>query len=137
LLNFAGAYLLGLKLGCSRATAGLLGMSSIAFTPLHWATGVIELLTGTLLLGATLLHLQGGRRSLWPAALVALTAMLSKETAASWPLVVALIAWRTRTVRSAMRATLPAAAITDATLLSHALPALRDAELLPGTQCCS
>ena len=101
LLNVVLVYALSARLGGSRAAAGaaaaLFAVSAIAFTPLHWAAGISELLTASLLLGATLLWLGAARRSAgwrWGAALLALAAMCSKETAATWVLVVALLEWR-------------------------------------------
>jgi hypothetical protein len=124
LLNVAGVYALCLRLGGSRGVAGtaavLFGVSSIAFTPLHWATGVSELLAGSLLLGATLLHLRsqgGGAVRCWAAAALALAAMFSKETAVAWVLVVALIGWRTERAGRAWPTVLPAAAVVIVFLL--------------------
>ncbi len=117
LANVAGVYALGSKLSGSRAVgsgaAVLFGVSSVAFTPLHWATGVIELLTTTLLLGATLLHLRSrdhGSGWGWVAAAVALAAMLSKETAVAWILVVAFLELRSGPPARAARRIVPAAA---------------------------
>ncbi len=98
LLAVALLYALALRLTRSRGTAAaaavLFGTSAIAFTPLHWATSVGELLAADLLLGATLLWPGGGevapaRR--WGAALLALAAMSCKEIAAGWVIVVALL----------------------------------------------
>lgn len=103
LLSAAGVYMLALRLGESRLVAGvaaiLFGCSSIAFTSLHWATGIVELLACVLLLSATLVHLESqGRGSAmrWLASLIALCAMLSKETAISWVLIVAVLEWPRR-----------------------------------------
>lgn len=121
LLNVVFVYGLSARLGGSRAAAGaaaiLFGVSAIAFTPLHWATGIVELLTGSLLLGATLLWLEarcrcGGWR--WAAALLALAAMLSKETAATWVLVVTLLEWRSARGGPVWRTLLPAVAVSGA-----------------------
>ena len=108
------------RLAGSRAAAAaaaiLFGVSAIAFTPLHWATGIVELLTGSLLLGATLLWLEARRRSggwRWGAALLALAAMLSKETAATWVLVVALLEVSVRHgAGQSWRTLLPAVAVS-------------------------
>jgi hypothetical protein len=112
-------YALGLRLTGSRAVGGaaatLFGVSAIAFTPLHWATGIVELLTGCLLLGATLLWLEarhGSGRWRWVAALLALAAMSSKETAAAWVLVVALIEARGPRRERRWRVLLPAVAVS-------------------------
>ena len=124
LVNVAGVYAIGIRLGGSRSMAGsaaiLFGASSIAFTPLHWATGVIELLTGTLLIGATLLHLRshrGGWGWRWAAAVLALAAMLSKETAAAWLLAIAWIEWRPERPVQSRRTVLPAATAVTAFVL--------------------
>lgn len=116
LLNVAGVYALGLRLMGERAASAtaavLFGCSSVAFTPLHWATGVIELLMGTLIIGATLLHVESHHRSQgwrWAAAFIALLAMLSKETAAAWILVILLFEWRSGRVTLSVRSMLPAA----------------------------
>jgi hypothetical protein len=93
------------------AAAVLFGCSSIAFTPLHWATGVIELLAAAFLLAATLLHLESRRRGdrwRWAAAVTALAAMLSKETAAGWILVVAFLEADRPRAMSPLRAMAPA-----------------------------
>ena len=117
-------YALGIALGGKRVVAAiaalLFGVSSIAFTPLHWATGVIDLLANTLLLGATWLWIESdrrGRRVRWLAALVGLAAMLSKETALAWPLVVAVIQWRRHGIANLFRSVLPAAVAAGTFLL--------------------
>jgi hypothetical protein len=118
LANIAGVYALTLRLAGSAAAAGaaaaLFGLSSIAFTPVHWASGVVELLTAALVLAATLLHIESRGRSrigLWAAAILALAAMLSKESAVAWVLAIALVEWRSGGNRSA-RHLLPAAIVT-------------------------
>src|SRR3989442_10245335 len=70
LLNVTGVYLLATRLDGSpftgMAAAVLFGVSGIAFTPLHWAAGVSDLLACTLVLGATLLQLASeGRPRAW------------------------------------------------------------------------
>lgn len=119
LVNVALVYALGVELAGSRGAAAaaaiLFGVSGIAFTPLHWATGIVELLAGSLLLGATLLWLEARRRSgrwRWGAALLALAAMLSKETAATWLLVVALLEWRSARSGPVWRTLLPAVTVS-------------------------
>ena len=99
-LNVAGAYALALRIDGRRSTATaaaiLFGCSAIAFTPLHWASGIIELLTASLVIVATLLHLESERRGLawrWAAAAVAFAAMLSKETAIAWAPAVGIVEW--------------------------------------------
>jgi hypothetical protein len=117
LLNVAGVYALAARLSRSPAIAGgaavLFGVSSFAFTPVHWATGVIELLTTALLLGATLLHLHSHRDGSawrWVVAVAALVAMLSKETAVAWVVLILFIEWRSGGAARMGRAVLPAAA---------------------------
>ena len=102
LVNVVGVYALALRLsgrsGLAQAASILFATSGIAFTPLHWASGIGDLLACGLLLGATLLHLQArssGRPTFrWAAALVAFAAALAKETAIAWPLVIAALEWR-------------------------------------------
>lgn len=90
LANVAGVYFLGLRLlggrGKAVAAAILFGASSIAFTPLHWASGIIELLACALLIAATLtlLLLPSSAPRQWLVALLLLAAMLAKETAVAW-----------------------------------------------------
>ena len=119
LLVVAGVYALGRAVAGGRTPAAvaaiLFGCSSIAFTPLHWTSGVAELLAAVFLIGATLLHLRArtrGQRWRWVAAGVALLAMLSKETAAAWVLVVAVIEWQANDRRLALRPLVPALAAT-------------------------
>jgi hypothetical protein len=101
LANVALLFALVVRLGGSRgvaaAAAVLFGVSSIAFTPLHWASGVMELLTCALLLAATLLWLESRSRRqsrrCWIAAIVAVIAVFSKETAAAWLVGILVIEW--------------------------------------------
>ncbi len=73
--------------------AGLLAAwSPLAFTPLHWAAGVQELLGAALALAAVDLALSGGRR-LALAVPVGVAAMLSKESALGLPLLLGALAW--------------------------------------------
>jgi hypothetical protein len=115
LATVAGVYALGRRLleshGSAAAAATLFGCSSIAFTPLHWATGVVELLTGTLLTLATILHLEGQRRGAiwrWAAATSALLAMLSKEAACAWVIVILFVELQRGPVREGVRRAVPA-----------------------------
>lgn len=124
LLNVAGVYALTLRLGGRRETAvaaaALFGCSSIAFTPLHWAAGVVEILTGTLLLGAALLHLESIRRGSawrWAASLVALAAMFSKEISVAWVLVVVLLEWTSKRRPLQIQALLPSLVLTSTFVL--------------------
>jgi hypothetical protein len=125
----AGTWALGRRLlGDARAAGAaalLVAVSSVAFTPLHWATGIVELLTAALLVAASLLHLEADARGpawRWAAALVAAGAMLSKETAVAWALLVALReACRRGPARERLGAVAPAVAVTAAFALVLAL----------------
>jgi hypothetical protein len=115
LANTALVYVLGVRLGGIRSIAGiaaiLFGTSSIAFTPVHWVTGVIDLLATSFLLAATVLWVEGRGRGAawrWSAACVALAAMFSKETAVAWVLAAPLIEWRIARRRPTWRGMLPA-----------------------------
>ncbi len=126
-LNVVGVYLLAVRWlgnrGAACAAAVLFGCASIAFTPLHWASGVIELLAGALLLAATLVHLESARRGArwrWGAAGLALAAMLAKETAAAWPAFILWFEFRRRRGRMRVEATLPAVAATVAFVVALA-----------------
>jgi hypothetical protein len=97
-LNVAGVYALALRIDGRRSTAIaaaiLFGCSAIAFTPLHWASGIIELLTASLVFAATLLYLEAeprGHAWRWGGAALAFAAMLSKETAVAWVLAICVI----------------------------------------------
>ena len=116
LLNVTGVYALAAKLEGRRSAAGaaatLFGVSSIAFTPLHWAAGLVELLPCAFLLSAALLHLGSHRRGWvwrWAAALLALLAMFAKETAVMWVFFVVLLEWRAGRTPWLARDALPAA----------------------------
>jgi hypothetical protein len=114
-LVYALAFRLAGSRGVATAAAVLFGVSAIAFTPLHWATSVGELLAAGLLLGATLLWLGAGGRSAtwrWAAALLALAAMFCKETAAAWVIVVALLEARAPRPGRSWRALAPAVAVS-------------------------
>jgi hypothetical protein len=96
-------YVLALQLRSGRITAGaaalIFGVASLAFTPLHWASGIIELLTCVLLLAATVLWLESSRRGQflrWIAAAVAFLAMFSKETAIAWLLPITVASPRSK-----------------------------------------
>src|SRR5262245_18016093 len=120
-VNAGLVYALALRItereGMASSAAVVFAASSIAFTPLHWVSGVGDLLTCGLLLAATLLHLEGrlGRRDslTWSAAGVAALAVLAKEVAIAWPFVIAVVE-RTvplpfeRDVRERRRVLLPA-----------------------------
>lgn len=95
-------YAVGLRLLASRLAAGaaavLFGISSIAFTPLHSASGIGELLMAGFALAAFLAFLHARERGnawlLWTGALLGLAAMLSKEVAVLLPLPLLAAAWR-------------------------------------------
>ncbi|MGH7741590.1 MAG: hypothetical protein ACRENS_06155 [Candidatus Eiseniibacteriota bacterium] len=101
LLAAAGVYALALQLmaapGTAAAAALLFACSGIAFTPLHAASGVGDLLACVLLVAATVLHLAGRRRDrvlwLWLGAAIAALAVLAKESAVAWPLFVISAEW--------------------------------------------
>jgi hypothetical protein len=73
------------------AAALLFGVSSIAFTPLHWSSGIVELMVTLLALAAFATWLEARRRgsAVWHGASAALVlaALLSKESAILYPLV--------------------------------------------------
>lgn len=114
LANVTGVYALALRLGLrttgALSAAVVFGVSSIAFTPLYWASGVGELMSCALLLAATLMHLHSRGRLgwRWGAALVALAAMFAKETAVAWVLVVLWLEWKPSRRSPDLRAALPA-----------------------------
>lgn len=118
LIAVALLYAIARRLNGDRAAAGaaalVFGVSSIAFTPLHWATGIVELLSASLVLAATLLHIEARRRGrtagLWGAAALALAAAFAKETAAGWVALAAILEWRSRIWKPSARALVPAIA---------------------------
>lgn len=77
--------------GAATAAATLFGASSIAFTPLHWTSGLVELESTTLALASFALWLGARRTSsrVWlaGAALAALAGVLAKESVLLLPLV--------------------------------------------------
>jgi hypothetical protein len=122
LIAVALLYAIARRLDGGRAEAGaaalLFGVSSIAFTPLHWATGIVELLSASLVLAATLLHIEARRAGraagLWGAAALALVAALAKEAALAWVALAALLEWRSRIWKPSARALVPS--VTGAAL---------------------
>ncbi len=77
--------------------AGLLhGAGPVSFTPVYWASGIQELLGGTLSLVAVERLLAGGRRAILTAGACGLLAIFSKESAFGLPLFLALLAWTRR-----------------------------------------
>jgi len=130
-------YIVGFRLTASRraaaAAAVLFGISSIAFTPLHWASSLGELMMAVLALAAFLLFLIGRARAsaplLWTGALLGVGTMLAKETAILLPVPLLIAAARGGSpagggpARSAWRGTLPqviaALAFTAALLVTR------------------
>ena len=95
LLAATGVYAIVLRLSSEPRLAGaaalIFAASGIAFTPLHDASGIGDLLACVLLQLATLLLLAGRQRGrlglVWIASATAAIAVLAKETAVAWPLV--------------------------------------------------
>src|SRR5215471_7010191 len=90
-LNTLAVWALALRLTRDQRTAllaaAIFGTSSIAFTPLHWVTGIVELLTAACLLAATLVHWRPGAPGIariLGTTLLLVGALLSKETALPW-----------------------------------------------------
>ncbi len=118
-------YAVGLRLLESRVAAGaaavLFAVSSIAFTPLHWASSLGELMMTVFALAAfeAFLAVRAHESATlpWLAAALGLGAMLSKEAAILLPLPLAVAAWRGalapggRAARRTLRATLPLAVV--------------------------
>ena len=94
---------IGARLGLgslARLVAGLLlAATPLAFTPLYWAAGIQELLAAVLALLAVDRWLAGGRRNLWLAALMAVLAMFSKESALGLPVLFMALLWSTNQPR--------------------------------------
>ena len=119
LANVALVYAIARRLaggrGAAFSAAVLFGASAIAFTPLHWATGLVELTTATCALGAFLLYLRardtGSGALLWLSALAALAAMLCKESAIVYPLVLIVAERRAGFARPEARGLIPGAAV--------------------------
>lgn len=95
LASTALVYRIGGRLLQSRAWAAaaavLFGVSSIAFTPMHWTSCMVELLVTVFSLAAFQLWLiardRGSNGVAWLAAIAAFAALLSKENAVLLPLV--------------------------------------------------
>ena len=125
LANVALVYLIGRRiLGVSRpalAAAILFGASSIAFTPLHWTSCLVELLVTTFSLASFALWLHARSPAaegvasraplLWIAALLGLAALLSKESAILFPAVL-VVAHLRFAPRASGRPWLPQAIVT-------------------------
>jgi hypothetical protein len=127
LLNVALVYATARRLFAGRGTAWaaavLFGVSAIAFTPLHWASGLGEIIAGTFALAALWLHLAargagaaeaGGRRErpmlLWVSAAAVLAAGLTKEVTLLLPLVLLAADRRLGAFAPRARSLLPAGA---------------------------
>ena len=120
LANALLVYVIGLRILRSpwpALFAGVLfGASSIAFTPLHWTSCIVELLVTTFSLSAFALYLSGrdrgsnGRLAL--GALLGLMALLSKESAILFPLVLLVAHLRLEPTRAPLRQLVPQAAAT-------------------------
>lgn len=95
-LNVLALYLVVIRLGggvgAATAAATLFAASGIAFTALYAASSVGDLLALLLLLAASWAHLDARSRAdsiaPWLAAALALLAVLAKESALAWPLVI-------------------------------------------------
>ena len=102
LANTALVYVIGTRLlrsrGAGFSAALLFGASSIAFTPLHWASCLVELLVTTFTLAAFAMFLATReRRGLtpgWAGVLLILAALLSKESAILFPVVLLVVHFR-------------------------------------------
>lgn len=122
-VNVLGVYALALRLSSDRRVAWLaavcFGTSSIAFTPMNWVTGIVELLTAACLLGATLVAWKPGpprAARVLAATLLLLAALLSKETALPW-VAVMLVAGRLSGRRAfPARSLIPAGVLTACVL---------------------
>ena len=97
---YALAHALARRRGVAAVAALLFAISGIAFTPVHWVSGIGDLLACNLLLAATLVYRQGRQQDrtelLAAAVALACAAMLAKEVAIAWPLLVAYLEWRNR-----------------------------------------
>ncbi len=129
LINVALVYAIGTRLlksrGAGLASAILFGVSSIAFTPLHWASCLVELLATTFSLAAFHLWLVGRERNatgtLWIAALLGFAALVCKESAIFLPLVLLVTHWRLEPTRPAGRTLAPQITMTLAYALAFIL----------------
>jgi Dolichyl-phosphate-mannose-protein mannosyltransferase len=115
LVYFAGRKLLGGR-GAAFAAALLFGVSSIAFTPLHWATGMGEILVTLFALAALLTHRRAREREsrgwAWLTAACVLGALLSKESAVVLPLILLVADSRLGDFAPRPRSLLPSALVT-------------------------
>jgi hypothetical protein len=102
LSNTALVYFIGLRMIGSRAAAAgaalLFGTSSIAFTPTHWISSIVELMVATFSLASFWIWLEARERGslgrLALAAALGLAALLSKESAILFPLVLVVAHFR-------------------------------------------
>lgn len=79
------AFRCGLNTTAQFAAGALFAATPIAFTPVFWASGIQELLGGTLALIAVERWLSGGRTSVLVAAVCTLGSILSKESGLALP----------------------------------------------------
>jgi hypothetical protein len=114
--------LIGLHLLQNRAAALsaalLFGVSSIAFTPLHWTSCVVELTVTTFSLAAFLTWLdaraRGMPRLLWLGAAFGLAALLCKESSIFLPVLLLVAHYRLGPPAARLRTLIPQAAATAA-----------------------
>jgi hypothetical protein len=143
-LVYAVARRLAMPRGAAWAAAVLFGASGIAFTPLHWATGFMEIFAATWALAALLLFLAargaGAARSaeererpglLWVSALAVLAAGLSKEATILLPLVLVAADRRLGACVPRARSLIPAA-VTAVLFVAVYAATFRSAEHLGG-----
>lgn len=104
--------------GVATAAAILFGTASVAFTPLHWVSGLGELLVTTGALGCLALHLavRGRRGWAWGLlpAVALLAALLAKETAVLLPLALLVVELRAAEPPSRPGTLVPTAAVAVA-----------------------
>src|SRR2546430_1691155 len=86
------------EIGLRRMATLRVGASSIAFTPLHWASCLVELLVTTFTLAAFATFLVARERGSlalgWAGALLILAALLSKESPILFPIVLLAVHFR-------------------------------------------
>ncbi len=96
-LAFSVARLLSGSRRCALIAALLFGLTPIHAEPVVWATAIPELLAGTLELaafyGLMLFHRDGDRRRLYWSLAALAGALLSHESAASFPILAAAYSW--------------------------------------------
>ena len=86
---------IGLRCGLAAPAAVLAGLlfgaGPVSFTPVYWASGIQELLGGTLSLVAVASLLAGGRRAILTAGVCGVLAVFAKESAFGLPFFLALL----------------------------------------------